>query len=477
MLIWLIQSVLAAGASYGLWRLWRRWFGGGDARAILIVGIGFLLRAVIAQALFWISYLRLPIARSLQLGDGIFFFVDGWWYIGYARHLVTEGPMAVLRLADARYPSQAFVQVLSAFVALFGGAVSVAILLNCAAYLATCAILLRLQPRVNGAVLFALAAVAFGPGALLWSLQPLKDTFFLLLIALLVLVCKRWQEQPRLWLAVAIVALVYALASVRWYFGLAVLGGLVIFFVITALRTRRRVWVLAGSVATLVIIAQAVRLGGGQDMPNGVGDFLDPRPRIAALWRPSNVTHTMTKVRSGFEQHTGGTAIVAGPRLAPKQAVAQQPTPTASAAPPPPITPAPAPRPKPVKPKPGPLPPAPTFMARMVTGTAAAFLPRIVGEALGLVRVGGGRGLWIFAELDTIALDVVLLFAIVYIARTRPRITPLFVLVLLVFVVNAIPMVYTVTNFGTLFRLRTMLYFLLAVLPLTLGPSTRSSES
>jgi len=95
-----------------------------------------------------------------------------------------------------------------------------------------------------------------------------------------------------------------------------------------------------------------------------------------------------------------------------------------------------------------------------------------VGEALGLIRVGGGRGLWLFAELDTIAFDIVLLFAIVYVLRARARMTPLFILLLLVFLMTAVPLVYTVNNFGTLFRLRQMLFFLAAMLPVTLAPES-----
>lgn len=79
-----------------------------------------------------------------------------------------------------------------------------------------------------------------------------------------------------------------------------------------------------------------------------------------------------------------------------------------------------------------------------------------------------------FAELDTLAFDAVLVFALVYIVRGRRRITPLFLMVLLILAVTAGPMVYTVNNFGTLFRLREMLYFLAAVLPVTLAPDARA---
>lgn len=109
-------------------------------------------------------------------------------------------------------------------------------------------------------------------------------------------------------------------------------------------------------------------------------------------------------------------------------------------------------------------------MPRLLSGVVAAFVPRFVAQPLGLIRVGGGRGLWLFAEADTLAFDAVLLVALVFSLRARRRVTPLFVLVLLVIVTTAGPMIYTVNNFGTLFRLRGMLYFLAAVLPVTLAP-------
>ena len=482
MLIAILQVLLTAAACYGLWRLFVWSAAAVPPPAKRIVAAGFLIRALAGQALFWISWLRLPVARSMQLGEGIWFFIDGWWYMGYARHLMHEGWMATLTLADARYPSRVFVQILTACVALFGDPASIAILLNCAAYLATCAILVRLQ--------------------------PLKDTVFLLLIAALVYVCARWQERPRLWLAVPMIALAYALASIRWYFGMIVWLALGLFFVVTALRTQHRVVVLAAAVLLFAVLAQAVRLGGREDIPAGMRELLDPRPRIAALWRPSKAAQTVNIARGGFEHTPGATSIKPGPALekpapppppppvveksAPSPApapVVEKPAAAPAAAPAgggtPPVRPAGTPAVPPPPPVPAPVlhrrrppePTAPSFAARMISGVAAAFLPRVLGQALGLVSIGGGRGLWMFAELDTLAFDAVLLFAIVYVARTRSRITPLFVLVLLIFLADAVPMVYAVTNFGTLFRLREMLYFLAVLVPLTLAPRTSSPAS
>ena len=42
-------------------------------------------------------------------------------------------------------------------------------------------------------------------------------------------------------------------------------------------------------------------------------------------------------------------------------------------------------------------------------------------------------------------------------------------MLLLLFFLTAIPVIYVVNNFGTLFRLREMLYVMAALLPLTLG--------
>ena len=100
-------------------------------------------------------------------------------------------------------------------------------------------------------------------------------------------------------------------------------------------------------------------------------------------------------------------------------------------------------------------------------------IPHTLAQWLGMIDIGGGRGLWLFADLDTLVFDLVLLFTLVYcsatLRRKRARVTPLFVLLLLAFMVTAIPLAYSVSNFGTLFRLRQMLYALMALLPLALA--------
>lgn len=117
-----------------------------------------------------------------------------------------------------------------------------------------------------------------------------------------------------------------------------------------------------------------------------------------------------------------------------------------------------------------PQPPVP-MQAKVTAGAAATFLPRVVAQNAKLVRIGGGRGFWSFADVDTLVFSAVIVFAMILsirMLRTEARVTPLFILLVLVFAFTAAPMIYTVTNFGTLFRLRQMLYIVAAIVPVTL---------
>jgi hypothetical protein len=416
----LLQFVLAAAACFGLWRFWRTLRGRG--RSSLIIAAGFLIRALGGQALFWISWLRLPFARSLQLGNGIWVFaIDGQWYLGFANQLIHRGAGAIAAMGTF-YPSHLFLQLLTIFTAAFGVVASTAILFNCLAYLATCALILRLSDtRTN----FALAAIAFGPSTILWSLQPLKDTFFDLLIVAMAAAWLRWQEQWRadaapkwssiLATAAAMLVVIYEMAGTRWYFATFVCFLSVLFFVMT----RRSRTALIASAILFLVMTQVLRIGGLGDIPIPVRRFLDPRPSVAAPYKPAAVTQFAAVSRRGFENTPGATTIV------------------------------------PARPNEPPV----------AVGLTAMFVPRMLGQALGLMHIGGGRGFWFVAEIDTLVFDAVIFLAIFWCLRGRA--TPLSVLLALLFAVTAGSMAYTVTNFGTLFRLRQMVYVIAAIAPLT----------
>lgn len=542
----ILQAVLTAAACFGLWRFWRTLAAHGTAS--LVIAGGFLIRAFAGQALFWISWLGLPVARSLQLGNGFWFFaMDGPGYLAYAEELLHRGPDAIV-FGSGIYPSHTYLQVFTLFAGAFGIVASTAILFNGLAYLATCALIVRIS--VDGkARLFALAAIAFGPSTILWSLQPLKDTFFALLIAAMVAICYWWQEMwraavPPRWSSViacatSMLIVLYAISGTRWYLGAIVWGLSVLFFTLTAFPAQRKVPVLLAGATLFLLMGQAFRVGGSLDVPGPIRDLLDPHQFAVAQFEQVPMTHYVVNSRKGFETTGGATMIEAGSALTSTQPVAsyqlpvtgnRQPVtavappvpvaaPVVATAPPPVVetTPAPAPvavdtaapvvvaaaapvvpAPAPVVAAPPPPPPAPTpekhrrkpgvqvkppapavvapqppvpMQAKVTAGAAATFLPRVVAQNAKLVRIGGGRGFWSFADVDTLVFSAVIVFAMILsirMLRTEARVTPLFILLVLVFAFTAAPMIYTVTNFGTLFRLRQMLYIVAAIVPVTL---------
>jgi len=472
---------LACAALYGLWRLLAR--GGGAAARI--VGGGLLLRAVVGQALFWISWLRLPIARPLQLGDGFWFFaVDGPGYLEWAMRFVRQ-------TLPPDYPSRFYVQLLGVFVAVFGDFASTGILLNCLAYLATCAMVLFIaRRRPSGALLFSLAAISFGPSAVLWSLQPLKDTVFVFLVTALIAASAWWQDAAvPLHRAASIAALMilgYAVASLRWYFGAFMFFAWCVFALWSAMTAARRWRSFAQASALFLLIGSATAFGVRDDVPS-----------LYASATHRGLMARVSNIATGFASVRGATTIEPGRRVqaAPKPTpapVAAPPAPAPIPQPPPAPTPAPVPAPVPTSvPQPAAPPPPPNSpleqqpasldASRFVADAVATFVPRFIAQPLGLMRVGGGRGFWLMVDADTLVFDAVILAAFVWAVRARAR-GPLFVMLALLFVMTALPMVYVVNNFGTLFRLRGMLYLLAALVPVAVerdgqDRSSRNSAS
>jgi hypothetical protein len=477
MLVAALQVLLTCFACFALWRLWSlATKAGADITFARIVTAGFLVRAIGAQTLFWISYLRLPFLRSLQVGNGYWFFaMDGPAYLASAEEMLRRGVPSPFSISPV-YASQVFVMVLALCVAAFGLVASVAILLNCASYLAACLLLQRIGSPARLPRLVALAAISFGPGTILWSLQPLKDTLFLVLVVAFVAACFAWQETWRqrerpvsaLAIAAAILGVVYALAGLRWYFAATLWGFSALFLFACALSAPRRVRALLSGGTLFLLLAVAVRLGAGGDMVpfvNFVGRTIRPEAPITAP--VTSIPKYIAEVRRGFETTPGATTIATAPlstaQVAPPVTTPVA-TPVATSATPPP-------QPQPSQP---PSAPPQTTSDRMMAGAVAMLVPHSIAQRLGLIDVRGGRGLWLFADADTVVFVLVHLFSVVYCAAAlrvrRVRVTPLFVLLVLVFAMTAIPMAYSVSNFGTLFRLRQMLYTLAAILPLTLAP-------
>ena len=616
MLLVAVQTILAALACYGLWRLLRVLSGYGRAVA-WIVAAGFLGRAFLSQILFWISYLRLPIARPLQLGPGFWFFgVDAEFYFHYAATLVRD-PATIIAASHA-YPSPFYVQAFTVAVGLFGSVPSVGILLNCAAFAGICFLIARLgmrDGRVAAPAVFALAAVSFSPAGVLWSSQPLKDTFFLFFVTAAIAASFKWHELwtrrrngrsvalPLAACALTLMALVYALSSMRWYFGFVITLSCAVLFAGTVFASQRRLAALVPNLLLFLVLSRVVVLAAGTDIPVPLRPALDWTNPKASFSLPGRVAGLMKDARTGYDRTPGATNIQAGtaiaetapppapqtepvtpapvrkveteppppvakttttavakhePKPEPKPETRPEPKPapvlpattTIAAAPPPatttstaapapvqiaeavpppattthatvseevppapvkkepvakpkrtrtrratpavakpapakpaPVTQTAAPQPAPVKPvvalPPPSAPPPPvetmpkTTIDRLITGFAATFLPRTLAQKTGLIRVGGGRGFWLFADLDTLVFDIVLIFAIVYCTRhflrRRGKMTATFAQVALMSLLIAGPVLYAVNNFGTLFRHRQMIYLGLCLLPMALA--------
>src|SRR2546430_2318598 len=137
-----IQAVVVIGAGVGLFRLWRlaapseRWLR-------FVVAAGFLARAIVGQALFWISWARLPIARGMQLGDGLWSFaIDSLLYVPSAFWGAEHGPWAIITF-NRTAPSVTYIQMLSITAWLVGRVTSAGLLLNLFCYLGMIAMLVH----------------------------------------------------------------------------------------------------------------------------------------------------------------------------------------------------------------------------------------------------------------------------------------------------------------------------------------------
>jgi len=342
-----LQTIALLLACFGVWKLCRHLHASAPRLTFLIIAGGFLFRVFAGSALFWISYLGLPLGRRLQTGRGFWFFAfDGMGYFDLASTFASKGLRAIAAVPSSS-PSPFYVQILALFEYTFGTVASIGILLNVICYLITAAVLVwlsRRDPRLTTPVNVALLVLSFAPGCALWSLQPLKDSFFVCVLTLFVAVCVAWQElwageARRIWpralaLAAATFALVYAISSVRWYTAFAMWVTLPLFAIAIARFSRRRAAAFFATAGLMVIAGQAILIASS--------DYV-PRP-LAALLRPAgpgrqrelarlDLIKWLDSVRRGYDLTPGGTAITAG-TLVPAKTPPSAPTQVAAAAPP-----------------------------------------------------------------------------------------------------------------------------------------------
>ncbi|HUP59842.1 MAG TPA: hypothetical protein VNA69_05435 [Thermoanaerobaculia bacterium] len=484
-LIAVTQLLLSLLAGAGLFFLWRR-VAGKAGIVFWLVTLGTLGRAVAGQTLFWISFLGLPIAPSLQAGNGFWFFaLDGIFYYDLSTVAASEGPRAIVTL-DAGLASVFYVKMLATCVYLFGASPAVALLMNLAAYLGTCGVILTMGGAMaaRGRVL-GIAALTFAPSIVIWSLQPLKDSVFLFIVALFILAADRWQKEIRepqsgargvttlLWTAAIMTVALYAISSIRWYFSLFIIAASVPFFVAAILRASHRLKTTIAAALFLPWFFAITVVGAGPYLPASIRAMIAPRKNARpAAAAPLSIARDLSKARSGFDRSKASTLIGVGPALSP---AAKKPA--ARAAPAAARTTAPKETVAADVQEIGDVVLPRSHATRLIAGTVALVLPRALAARLGLIDVRGGRGLWLVAEIDTLIFDVVLLYAIYCLfgsIRSGGLREPSFWLVFFVTILIAGSLVYMIANFGTLFRHRNMVYLGLVLLPLTVaGAATR----
>lgn len=427
----LLASLLLLLAAFALFRLWRASAGGEDRIARAIVTAGFLIRAFAGAVLVLVAQLRVPVAESLQVPRGLWFFaLDGTTYMGYATAAARAGLGAILATRDISAVS--YVQSLSLFVWMFGESPAVAVLLNLFCYLGAVWLVRRWARAADApqtVVLFVLAVLSLSPSSVLWALQPLKEAFFQLVLVAVAASAFAWQRSVQLGrvrmmllASAAFLASLFVLAGIRWYVAAAVIAGCVPFMAIVLWTSRRRLWLALALVPLLVIGGRAVVIGGGSlVLPTVRNALVLDGKGLRQL--PLHLSWVVPQVRDNLAKLGGGTMIM-----------------TADGAP-------------------------DSHGERIGTGALAAFVPRVILQRFELLEIGGGRNLWLFADFDTLFFDATLLAAIALCFRRRSA-SPVFWLIATVVVVVGASLLYVMPNFGTLFRLRLVLLTGFALLPL-----------
>lgn len=442
-----VQTLVAIALGTALFQLWRVTVRSGP-RFAWIVTAGFVFRSFVGQAFFWVSYLRLPIAPELQLGDGYWFWgLDGHGFFVLAHRVIAAGAKAVL-LIDKTTIAFFYVQIIAVAVVLLGVSAAVGFLLNSIAFMAMSALIVRWEATREHPtpVLVALVIIWFTPSWLLWAVQPMKDAvFFFFLTAFFFGLSRFCRELPGIqmrtapligWTAVMMSA-IYATSGMRWYFGFLIWGISCLAVALTFVRHRFSARRIVVALAVLVLTSQAMVQGSGPYMPKSLQRIFRPMTAAGAVAdAPASLRASLQGSRETQEKVLGGTTLKE-PRIIAKLGRGSR-------------------------------------ITRLMMGLSAMFVPPSIATAVGLLSVGGGRGLWLFADLDTIVFDTAIVIAFLVIFRRRQQYGPIFWPLMAMTVSLTLAIAYVSTNYGTLMRHRAMVLMCVVLLLLVRLPLGRA---
>jgi hypothetical protein len=449
------QTALAAAVGIGIVALYRiigrdqPWLSG-------IVAAGVLLRASAGLALFLISYLDLPVLARFHEGNGFWSLApDARLYFDLAVDAGEFGPQALPYAA----PSPAYVWTLAIWMRLVGTSPASAVLLNLGLYALICFLLARGVAggeRVERlAVITSVSALSFSPALVLLGTQSLKDVFF---VAVVSLACLAWlsivrtldRSEPIETRRVvggfaALAACTFVLSSVRPYYGLILFVSTAVSLAAAALYSRRRYlgWRSgAAGAGALACVYVAFMLGSGPYYSQySLARFLPDVGRPAA----APAVHNIEVLREGFVQAGGDTSFS---------------------------------RPASAEGSVGPAARA----RRLALGLAVLSIPIAALKALSIIEFGGGRGLLVVTDVDSVYLlstVIATVTILVMLVRRRAFCPPLAAFTGSLVLVTALALAYVVTNYGTVFRLRLMAAAPFWILPalLVAAASRRSLEA
>jgi hypothetical protein len=437
-----------------------------------LVLAGAVAHAVAVAVVFGVSWLDLPFLAAHHSGDGFWHLgSDARDYYRLAAKGVTEGLHTIRR----DVPSSPFILAIAAWMRLFGVNPLSPLLLNLAAYIITCVMLVRVArkeqagvPGIPGAPDAAIAVPVFAlsasPVLLLCSTQIMKDMVFACAIAVTLLAIRSSFRQiaaasasaegnplraiaPRLlwlWLGVA------AIAGIRPYYAifitaaLALTGGV---FVARSPRRRRLPLTALNTIALVLVAWLGFVYGSGlyytyyrdaafSTLDAATGHVFSPvlpvsnPPVRAPGWKDDgpSVTPNVDTMRDGFALKGGGTNLA-------RPAASSGITSSWERA---------------------------TERARATTlGVAAMLVPISILQASRVVDITGGRGFLWLTDLDTLFLDATAIAVICLLVRHRRALVhdrAYLSVCLILFAMVLLMCGYVLTNLGMIVRLRVIAF-------------------